>query len=63
MLHTECEKCKLTGDCAEGNLDILRCKKRKADKRNATRRGRDQVMRDHGLVKVRGIVSGRTYWE
>jgi len=27
------------------------------------RRVRDQLMRDLGLVKVRGSVSGSTYWE
>lgn len=26
-------------------------------------RRRDQIMRDCGLVKVRGPVTGRTYWE
>ena len=30
---------------------------------NANRKERDQAMRDLGLVKVRGAVSGRTYWE
>lgn len=30
---------------------------------NANRRERDDVMRSCGLVKVRGSVSGRTYWE
>ena len=34
-----------------------------ADRRNARRRERESVMRDLGLVKVRGAVSGRTYWE
>lgn len=27
------------------------------------RRARDSIMRDLGLVKVRGCVSGRIYWE
>ena len=31
-------------------------------RRNALRRERDQVMRDMGLVKVRGNLGG-TYWE
>jgi hypothetical protein len=31
-------------------------------RRNKTRRERDQVMRDLGLVKVRGECGG-TYWE
>lgn len=30
---------------------------------NKRRRERDQLMRDLGLTKVRGAVSGRTYWE
>jgi len=34
----------------------------KKDKRNAARRGRDQAMRDCGLVKVRGALGG-IYWE
>jgi hypothetical protein len=32
------------------------------DRRNATRREREQVMRDCGLVKVRGALGG-IYWE
>jgi len=32
-------------------------------KRNSARKERDSIMRDMGLVKVRGAVSGRTYWE
>lgn len=31
--------------------------------RRSWRRERDQVMRDCGLVKVRGAMSGRVYWE
>ena len=31
--------------------------------RNLQRRERDGVMRSLGLVKVRGCVSGKTYWE
>ena len=30
---------------------------------NEVRRERDQLMRDIGLNKVKGAVSGRTYWE
>ena len=29
----------------------------------ADRQAKDQVMRDCGLVKVRGAVSGKVYWE
>ena len=32
-------------------------------KRNRQRRERDAVLKDLGLTKVRGAVSGRTYWE
>lgn len=35
----------------------------KRKKRNAARKERDDVMRSLGLTKVRGEVSGRTYWE
>lgn len=31
--------------------------------RNKQRRERDEMLRDLGLTKVRGAVSGRTYWE
>lgn len=37
-----------------------RAKTRRA---NQARKDRDQAMRDCGLVKVRGSISGRTYWE
>ena len=59
-----CEKCgeeiatkdgdNLCNDCDEG--------KKKRDKRNAARRAREQVLRDCGLVKVKGAMGG-TYWE
>lgn len=32
-------------------------------KRRIQRRGRDQTLRDLGLVKVRGAISGKIYWE
>jgi hypothetical protein len=32
-------------------------------KKNITRKMRDKTMRDLGLIKVRGVVSGKTYWE
>lgn len=31
--------------------------------KNLTASNKDQAMRDLGLTKVRGSVSGRTYWE
>ena len=39
--------------------EVIRRRKLKA---NARRRDRDQVMRDLGLVKVKGALGG-TYWE
>ena len=41
----------------QNNPDKIRSKK------NKQRRERDQMLRDLGLTKVRGAVSGRTYWE
>ena len=35
----------------------------KREKRKQARRQRDELMRSLGLIKVRGSVSGRTYWE
>jgi predicted transcriptional regulator len=35
----------------------------KREKHNRTRRMRDEALRSLGLVKVRGSVSGKTYWE
>jgi len=35
----------------------------KRKRRNASRKERDDVMRSLGLTKVKGAVSGRTYWE
>jgi hypothetical protein len=32
-------------------------------RKNIARKARDQTMRDLGLTKVRGSVSGKTYWE
>jgi len=40
------------------------CKARlKTVRANRNRRGKDQIMRDCGLVKVIGPVSGKVYWE
>ena len=36
---------------------------RKRALRNAQSRARDDIMSSLGLTKVRGAVSGRTYWE
>ena len=59
-----CEKCgceigtkdgdNLCNDCEEG--------KRKKEKSAARRREREAILRDCGLVKVRGAFGG-TYWE
>jgi len=46
--------------CAECENKAITKAKRAA--RNKARRERDQVMRDCGLVKVRGAMGG-TYWE
>ena len=40
-------------------VETERCKK---DKRNQRRREREQILRDMGLVKVKGALGG-TYWE
>ena len=37
--------------------------KAKRERANLRRKERDQLMRDLGLTKVRGAVSGRVYWE
>jgi len=46
-------------------LEIEREEKRKARNRRASanRKARDDAMRSLGLVKCKGAVSGRTYWE
>ena len=35
----------------------------RAARAKARRKAREQIMRDMGLTKVRGAVSGRVYWE
>jgi hypothetical protein len=35
----------------------------KREKRKQARRNRDELLRSLGLTKVRGCVSGETYWE
>jgi hypothetical protein len=47
------------------NVDDEANKKKEAarKKKNQARRDRDSVMRDMGLNKVKGSVSGKTYWE
>jgi len=45
----------------EGRLPVAVAIRR--EKRNAARRMRDAAYRDLGLARVRGAVSGRTYWE
>jgi hypothetical protein len=44
-------------------LAVVMRAKLKRDKANKRRRERDQVMKDLGLTKVCGSISGRTYWE
>jgi hypothetical protein len=59
-------KCRFAGNCTMEDTDLISCEKYEDDKRkrrNAARRERDQAMRDMGLVKVRGPLSGSTYWE
>jgi len=51
-----CEECR-DGSCAK-------CKAFKRRQRaRETRKAKDAIMRSMGLVKVKGAVSGRTYWE
>lgn len=47
------------------NPEAIAAKQRemKLLKRRIQRRGREQALRDLGLVKVRGAVSGKIYWE
>lgn len=56
----------------DGNMNYRFCDMSESDavitevrriRHNRTRRERDDIMRSCGLVKVRGAVSGRTYWE
>ena len=58
------EKCK---SCIARPEDCLECPEQKRidaqKRRNLARRERDAAMRSLGLVKVRGSVSGKTYWE
>src|SRR6185312_3062744 len=45
-------------------IEANAAKKKAANARkNAVRKERDSLMRDCGMVKVKGSVSGRTYWE
>ena len=53
----QCENCKAK--------DAARKEKRKIYSKRASiaNKIRDEAMRSLGLVKVRGAVSGKTYWE
>ena len=54
-----CAKCSgIEPKCSE--CEQKEIKRKAANKR---RRERDELMRSLGLVKVRGAVSGRVYWE
>ena len=61
-----CERCGKEIDTKDGDNLCQACDMAEASgkrlRRNALRRERDQVMRDCGLVKVRGALGG-TYWE
>jgi len=60
-----CEVCGIEIGTRDGENRCTTCdgaKRRANDRRRAARRERDQVMRDMGLVKVRGALGG-TYWE
>jgi hypothetical protein len=59
-----CEKCGCEIATADGDNLCRDCDegKRKRDKRNASRKAREDALRSAGLVKVRGALGG-TYWE
>ena len=46
-----------------GEFLRVTCPKFISEGRNADRKAKEQVMRDCGLVKVRGAVTGKIYWE
>lgn len=53
-----------TGESVFENIDPVKYQElRKKAISAANRAAKDQAMRDCGLTKVRGAVSGRTYWE
>lgn len=61
-----CPRCHPAGscmDCGAANARICQpcADKRKAEKRNASRRARHQAMLDLGLVRVRGALGGIYY--
>lgn len=58
----------VAGDATHAESTCPQCMARQSairrnERSRRTRRERDSIMRDCGLVKVRGAVSGRTYWE
>ena len=62
-----CESCGDEIGTKDGENRCAKCENEQASKakkaaRNKPRRERDQVMRDCGLVKVRGAMGG-TFWE
>ena len=60
-----CQTCGEELYTRDGDNECLKCEdatKAKKAKARQQRRDRDQVMRDLGLVKVRGAMGG-TYWE
>lgn len=60
-----CSKCGEEIYTADGDNYCLACteeRKIKRDKARLTRKQREAILRDCGLVKVRGALGG-TYWE
>ncbi len=61
-----CETCGEELGTKDGDNECRECEdnasKARRAKARASRKARDQVMRDCGLVKVRGALGG-TYWE
>lgn len=49
-------------ECRDGSCGSCKAFKRR-QRANANRKAKDAIMRSMGLTKVRGAVSGRTYWE
>jgi hypothetical protein len=53
-----CDKCRYE----ETPCKVCQKKRIRLDRQNANRQSRDSIMRDCGLVKVRGALGG-IYWE
>ncbi len=59
----KCQCLACTYDPATDDVAATSAKRLKAAKARLRRKLRDDAMRSLGLVKVKGAVSGRTYWE